>query len=130
MIIAIPKIVEDIKKCFCKNLDGTGITFWNIINYNYLFHFEIIELITLSTGFITYVLWASGPIFKGSESNLMLLTCPLLLMGIFRYEYICEIKKDGIVRGESPTQILFTDLPIKIILITLMGACWLVTNYS
>ena len=53
---------------------------------------EKIELITLSTGFISYLLWASGPIFKGSESSLMLLTCPLLLMGIFRYEFIRTIK--------------------------------------
>ena len=96
-------------------------------NLNFL---EKIEIISLSSGFISYMLWASGPVFNGSESSYMLITCPILLMGIFRYEYICEIKKDGIVRGESPTQILFTDLPIKIILITLMGACWLITNYS
>lgn len=96
-------------------------------NINFL---EKIELITLSTGFISYVLWASGPIFKGSESNLMLLTCPLLLMGIFRYEFISTIKKDGVLNGESPTQILFSDIPTQLILISLFIAVWVITNFA
>ena len=94
---------------------------------NYL---EKIELLALSSGFISYMLWASGPIFSGSQTNYMLITCPILLMGINRYLFVSEKKRGDLVIGESPTEILFNDLPIKIILIVLLISCWLITNFA
>ena len=58
---------------------------------NYL---EKIELLALSSGFISYMLWASGPIFNGSQTNYMLITCPILLLGINRYQFISGKKKE------------------------------------
>ena len=45
----------------------------------------------LTTGsFLTYALWASGPTLNGSSSKWMLLTVPLVLMGIFRYQLLSD----------------------------------------
>lgn len=94
---------------------------------NYL---EKIELLALSSGFISYMLWASGPIFNGSQTNYMLITCPILLLGINRYQFISGKKKGDLVIGESPTEILFNDLPIKMTLIVLLISCWIITNFA
>ncbi len=125
LFLAIQKRKSELSRVALKNNQIRKVLKKYTINF-----LEKMELITLSTGFISYLLWASGPIFKGAESSLMLLTCPVLLMGIFRYEFISTIKKDGVLNGESPTQILFSDTPIQLILISLFIACWAITNYA
>jgi decaprenyl-phosphate phosphoribosyltransferase len=68
-----------------------------------------------SSGFMSYTLWASGPKLGGSTSSAMLLTCPLVLFGITRYQLL--MKNGPQALGESPTQVLRSDKPIQAILI-------------
>ena len=41
-----------------------------------------------------------------------------------------EKKRGDLVIGESPTEILFNDFPIKMILISLLISCWFITNVA
>jgi len=88
------------------------------------------ENLVLTGGFISYSLWASGPSFNGSSTNLMLFTVPIILLGIFRYQLITDPKqverrkKSGIeITSEKPEDIFLRDKEIKIILFT-----WLITT--
>lgn len=78
---------------------------------------EKLEILSLTSGFITYVFWASGPILNGANSSYMLLTSPILLAGINRYQLMSQVKNGDIYLGESPTNFLFQDKGIQSILI-------------
>ena len=87
------------------------------------------ENIVTSSSFVFYSLWASGPKFNGAPTEWMLLTVPLVLLGIFRYQQISEkidiiSEKDYIIRTENPEDILLKDNFIKIIIIF-----WLSTTF-
>ena len=41
---------------------------------------------------MTYSIWAYGPIIGGAKSSLMLLTIPLVILGLFRYQMLSENK--------------------------------------
>ena len=80
------------------------------------------ENIVTSSSFIFYSLWASGPILNGAPTELMLLTVPFVLLGIFRYQQISEPnEKNGdysyAIKTENPEEILLKDNFIKIIII-------------
>ena len=88
------------------------------------------ENLVLTSGFITYSLWASGPSINGSSTSLMLFTVPIVLLGIFRYQLITDPenlehrKKLGrYITSEKPEDILFYDKGIKTILLA-----WLITT--
>lgn len=87
-----------------------------------------IELISLNSGFLSYMLWASGPILNGAKSSQMLITCPILLMGIFRYQLVSSRKKDEVLLGESPTRILFKDKAIQLIVLTWGLTSWFIIH--
>ena len=94
----------------------------------------------VSTGcFITYSFWASGPIFQGSSSSWMLLTVPLVLLGIFRYQYLSDPSlinknnKKAHIDCENPVNILFKDNFIKATVISwifLVLIISLINNFS
>ena len=79
----------------------------------------------LTTGsFLTYALWASGPTLNGSSSKWMLLTVPLVLMGIFRYQLLSDpnllnIRENKLTKisSENPVNILFKDNFIKFLIL-------------
>ena len=96
-----------------------------LMSYNEKF-LENIEMLSLNSGFISYMLWASGPILNGASTSNMLITCPVLLMGIFRYQLISQKRKDGILIGESPTKVLFNDKGIQFILASLIIMSWFI----
>ena len=81
------------------------------------------ESIIVSTGFTSYILWASGPIFSGSQNSNLLITAPLVLIGITRYQYIGD-SKDLNLSTESPTNIAFEDKYLKLIFLL-----WSITTY-
>lgn len=110
-------------------ISSSGFSGRNVLKTYTLNYLEKIEILSLSTGFISYLLWASGPIFNGAQSSYMLITCPILLLGINRYQFICDNEKSSYSRGESPTLILFEDKPIKVIVLFLLIACWTITNF-
>ena len=75
--------------------------------------------------FICYSLWASGPVVNGASSSLMLLTSPLVLIGIFRYQLLSDqgesiSKKDGNYNliTEKPELVLLNDMGIKLIILS------------
>ena len=78
------------------------------------------EAILTSSTVMAYSLWAYGPLVGGSKSYYMIITIPLVMLGIFRYQMLSEIKKNKIYKKlninlENPEEILFKDKPIQII---------------
>lgn len=78
---------------------------------------------TLATSvFMSYSLWASGPILNGAPTSLMLLTVPLVLGGIFRYQLLSDpeeasrrCKENIRFTTEKPEDILLGDSGIRLI---------------
>ena len=72
---------------------------------------------------MTYSLWAYGPSIGGSKSPLMIITIPLVMLGIFRYQMLSDIKQNRILKKsninlETPEKIIFTDKPVQIIVLS------------
>jgi len=81
------------------------------------------EAVLTSSAIMTYSLWAYGPSIGGSKSPFMIITIPLVMLGIFRYQMLSEIKQNRILKKsninlETPEKILFTDKPIQIIVLS------------
>lgn len=81
------------------------------------------EAVLTSSTIMTYSLWAYGPSIGGSKSPLMIITIPLVMLGIFRYQMLSDIKQNGILKKsninlETPEKIIFTDKPIQIIVLS------------
>ena len=78
---------------------------------------------TLTTSsFMSYSLWASGPILNGSPTSLMLITVPLVLVGIFRYQLLSDPEEAARRNGnnisfitEKPEAVLLGDPGIRLI---------------
>jgi len=88
------------------------------------------ESTVATSAFMTYSLWAAGPILKGAPTSWMLLTVPFVLAGIFRYQLLSDPEEAERRRGSAPEQsierpeeILLGDRGIQIIL-----AGWLATT--
>jgi decaprenyl-phosphate phosphoribosyltransferase len=87
------------------------------------------SLLSTST-FISYSLWASGPVLNGASTSWMLLTVPFVLAGIFRYELLSDPEEadrrsslNPDQTSEMPEEILLGDKGVKLILLG-----WLVTT--
>tara|TARA_B100000212_G_scaffold227173_1_gene172496 strand:- start:4622 stop:5533 length:912 start_codon:yes stop_codon:yes gene_type:complete len=87
------------------------------------------ESVLTSSTFVSYSLWAAGPTLNGAETELMLLTVPFVLLGIFRYQLLSNISSiknqsylSNKISTESPEEILLNDKGIKL---TITG--WLLT---
>ena len=81
------------------------------------------EAVLTSSTIMTYSLWAYGPSIGGSKSPFMIITIPLVMLGIFRYQMLSDIKQNRILKKsninlETPEKIIFTDKPIQIILLS------------
>lgn len=86
-----------------------------------------LESLVSTSAFLTYSLWSSGPGLGGAKSSLMLLTIPLVLIGIFRYQLLSD-PKESFRRlqyslnssTEKPEEIFLNDIGIRMIVV-----CWL-----
>ena len=81
------------------------------------------EAVLTSSTIMTYSLWAYGPSIGGSKSTFMIITIPLVMLGIFRYQMLSDIKQNRILKKsninlETPEKIIFTDKPIQIIVLS------------
>ena len=81
------------------------------------------EAVLTSSTIMTYSLWAYGPSIGGSKSPFMIITIPLVMLGIFRYQMLSDIKENRILKKsninlETPEKIIFTDKPIQIIVLS------------
>lgn len=89
-----------------------------------------LESLVLTSGFMSYSLWVSGPALNGASSSWMLLTVPFVLVGIFRYQLLSDPEEAQRRRvlypertSEKPEEILLNDRGIKM---TLLG--WFLTT--
>lgn len=82
------------------------------------------ESVLTSSTVITYSLWAFGPLIGGAKSQWMILTIPLVLLGIFRYQMLSEKfnKLDSnsykINLLETPENVIKKDKPMLVIIIS------------
>ena len=81
------------------------------------------EAVSTSSTIMTYSLWAYGPSIGGSKSPFMIITIPLVMLGIFRYQMLSENKQNRILKKsninlETPEKIIFTDKPVQIIVLS------------
>jgi len=90
-----------------------------------------LESIVSTGSFMTYSLWASGPTLKGASTSWMLLTVPIVLMGIFRYQFLSDpsirkkqIYQDLYVDSENPVNMFLHDKGMKIIV-----SSWIITVF-
>lgn len=79
-----------------------------------------LESLVATSSFITYSLWASGPVLQGAKSSLMMLTIPFVLFGIFRYQLLSDFDykknpddEDFDHFSETPEEILINDPGIR-----------------
>jgi hypothetical protein len=91
------------------------------------------ESVVTTGAIISYTLWSAGPQLNGASTPWMLITLPLVIYGIFRYQLLsdpeeiarqsdAELERGG--RSERPEEILLTDKPILLTVMT-----WLVTVF-
>ncbi len=79
------------------------------------------ESILTSCTVMAYSLWAYGPQVGGANSPLMMITIPLVILGIFRYQILSENNYDKIGKKlklnilETPEDVFLNDRPIQII---------------
>ena len=89
-----------------------------------------LESTVATSAFLSYALWAAGPVVGGASTSWMLLTVPFVLVGIFRYQLLSDPEEadrrrscDQERSSEKPEEILARDRGIQL---TLLG--WLVTT--
>ena len=88
-----------------------------------------LENIVSTSSFITYALWASGPLLNGAKTSWMLITIPFVLYGIFRYQLLSDPDKLNAEKNlqtfsaEAPEELLLND---KILQINIL--IWLLTT--
>ena len=79
------------------------------------------ESVLTSCVVMTYSLWCFGPQVGGSSSPLMIITIPLVILGIFRYQMLGDNihkkinEKSKTNSLETPEKVLLTDKPIQMI---------------
>jgi decaprenyl-phosphate phosphoribosyltransferase len=84
------------------------------------------ESIVTSGAIITYAIWSSGPQVNGASTPWMMLTLPFVLYGIFRYQFLSDVKgasrrkrleREDSKSTERPEEILLTDRAILLTVI-------------
>ena len=82
------------------------------------------ESLSANSAFISYALWATGPLLNGATNRWMIITVPIVLYGIFRYQLLSDpnqiiLKKYGKVQlsAQNPEEILLKDKGIQITII-------------
>lgn len=91
-----------------------------------------LESIVSTGSFITYSLWASGPALGGASTNWMLLTVPIVLFGIFRYQFLSDpalrkkqVNRESNIDCENPVNTFFYDKGMIAIV-----SSWLITAFT
>tara|TARA_A100001388_G_C28764966_1_gene500154 strand:+ start:342 stop:1238 length:897 start_codon:yes stop_codon:yes gene_type:complete len=110
------------RKAELRNYENTGILTRKVLKKYSIPFLLRLENTVSSSAFITYSLWASGPSLNGASTNWMLLTVPLVLLGISRYQLISDpsYKKylgNEKIDCENPVNIFIQDRGMKLILI-------------
>ena len=69
----------------------TGVITRTVLKYYSFSLLSRLESTLATSAFICYSLWAAGPTLNGAPTSLMLLTTPLVLIGIFRYQLLGDV---------------------------------------
>ena len=80
---------------------------------------ERMEQVVVSGGVVTYALWSAGPQLNGAPSPFMMLTVPVVLYGVFRYQWLSEQGFDT----ERPEDLIVADRPLL-----WTAGCWLMVT--
>ena len=68
---------------------------------------------------MSYSLWSYGPEIGGAKSKFMVLTIPLVMLGMFRYQLLSNITdKNNLSILESPENVVLRDGPMQLILVS------------
>jgi len=104
------------------NLKNKKVFTRKVLKYYNLSLINKFESLFTSCLVITYSLWAYGPIIGGAKSQWMMITIPLVILGVFRYQMLSEkpilkLKSNlKINLLESPEFVILRDKPIQIII--------------
>ena len=111
------------RKAEIVNLQNSNLNTRKVLKSYSLTLINKFEAVLTSSTIMTYSLWAYGPSIGGSKSPFMIITIPLVMLGIFRYQMLSDIKQNRILKKsninlETPEKIIFTDKPIQIIVLS------------
>jgi len=96
-------------------LESEGHTRKALKKYNLALLDQLIS-ITTATTLIPYIIYTVQPdVMRKFDSDKLYLTIPFMVFAIFRYLYLTYVKG----KGESPSEVIFSDLPF-----TLSGILW------
>ena len=118
LFIAIEK-----RKAELRAYKETGILTRKVLKRYSLSLLSRFESVGTTGCFFSYSLWASGPLLNGAPTSWMLLSVPLVLLGIFRYQLISDEifnntdQKFLAISTETPEEIFLNDTGIKTIVI-------------
>ena len=110
------------RKAEILNLKNSKVITRNVLKSYSLNLINKFESVLTSSTVMTYSLWAYGPSIGGSKSPYMIITIPLVMLGIFRYQMVSDIKQNKIYSKtkisllETPEKVILTDKPIQMIL--------------
>ena len=110
------------RKAEILNLKNSKVITRNVLKSYSLNLINKFESVLTSSTVMTYSLWAYGPSIGGSKSPYMIITIPLVMLGIFRYQMLSDIKQNKIYSKtkisllETPEKVILTDKPIQMIL--------------
>ena len=115
-------LVVEKRKAEILNLKNSKLITRNVLKSYSLPLINKYESVLTSSIVFTYSLWAYGQSIGGSQQTpYMIFTIPLVMLGIFRYQMLSEMKqikndkKSKINLLETPEKIIFEDKPIQII---------------
>ncbi len=101
---------------------SSGILTRKVLEYYSIPLLLRLESTLVTSVFMSYSLWASGPLLNGAPTSLMLLTVPLVLGGLFRYQLLsdpeeAERRSKENIRfiTERPEEVLLSDTGIRLI---------------
>ncbi len=97
-----------------------------------------LENVVTTSSFLSYSLWASGPLLYGAKTSWMLITVPFVLYGIFRYQLLSDLGEsanealnmDSRIDTERPEEILFKDRTIQIVIFLWLLTCLIILGIS
>ena len=78
------------RKAELMTVESRGIVTREVLKFYSIPLLLRLESTLATSAFMSYSLWASGPLLNGAPTSLMLLTTPFVLLGIFRYQILSD----------------------------------------
>jgi 4-hydroxybenzoate polyprenyltransferase len=108
IFLALIKRRQELKKI--QNLNPEKITRKTLLIYNISMLDQMISISTATT-LISYIMYVLSPdVQQKFHTDKLFYTVPFVIFGIFRYLFLSYAKGEG----ESPSEIIYTDLPFTI----------------